>query len=212
VTINNYNAGYSPFGVGAGSGALPIELSSFEVEKGEDEKVHLHWTTSSEINNSHFLVERSQDAKVFSEIGRVEGAGNSNALLNYYFVDENPYIGESYYRLKQVDYDGNYEYSSVISVSTDHEGDNSNNFIVFPNPSSGEQVFVKAYGGTPDEQVQIVVTDLQGKIISSQLVITGHHGEFVTGLDPNQTLSPGVYTVNEIDHDEIQSQRLIIHR
>ncbi|MCI5057669.1 MAG: T9SS type A sorting domain-containing protein [Flavobacteriales bacterium] len=215
VTILNYNDGYSPFGVGAGSGALPVELTSFSAEEENDAKVHLHWTTNSEINNSHFVIERSQTNDGFEPIGQLQGSGNSNVPKDYYFVDEDPFLGESFYRLKQVDFDGNFEYSKVIAVTTEHDNSafdaNKHHFVVFPNPSSGEQVFVKAYGEDPDERVNIVVTDNMGKIVSTQVVITGHDGEYVTGLDAGEKLAPGIYTVNEFYHDEIQSTKLIIH-
>jgi hypothetical protein len=97
---------------------LPITLVSFtakEVSKG----CQLNWVTASEINNEYFLVEKSVDGKNFSEAGKVSGAGNSTSTLYYSLLDEYPYSGVSYYRLKQVDYDGTFAYSDVVAISMD---------------------------------------------------------------------------------------------
>ncbi len=94
---------------------LPVELVYFKAStKGE--QVELRWQTASEENNSHFVAERSADGFAFENIGKVAGKGNSVQLSNYAFVDQMPLPGTSYYRLKQVDVDGSYTYSSVVSL------------------------------------------------------------------------------------------------
>lgn len=93
---------------------LPVQLLSFtgEVKEGE---VLLQWVTASEINNDCFSVQRSIDGKVFTEIGRVFGAGNSSAKLYYEFPDYKPIHGVSYYRLVSIDYDGKKHCSDIIT-------------------------------------------------------------------------------------------------
>ncbi|MBB6463753.1 T9SS type A sorting domain-containing protein [Flammeovirga kamogawensis] len=94
---------------------LPIELTSFVVTQQEND-VLIEWVTASEENNSHFIIERSSDGRNWKDIARVEGAGNSNVLLNYSFSDKVPLDGVSYYRLLQVDFDRNFEYFSAVAV------------------------------------------------------------------------------------------------
>jgi len=83
-----------------------------------------------EVNNEKFIIEHSQEAKDFKEIGSIKGAGQSNQIENYSFVNRSPTDGINYYRIKQVDYDGRYEYSDVVSAYHSKEG-----ISVYPNPA-----------------------------------------------------------------------------
>lgn len=84
---------------------LPINLLDFQA-KQQNTSVAVTFSTASEQNNRFFVIERSPDGASFSEIGRLVGAGNSKALLHYYFEDKHPLAGANYYRLQQVDFDG----------------------------------------------------------------------------------------------------------
>lgn len=96
---------------------LPVTLLFFKGENRGNKYSHLTWETALEINNSGFVVERSLDAVKFNYIGWAEGNGNSTVLNSYYFDDFNIEPGKTYYyRLKQVDFDGNFEYSNIISI------------------------------------------------------------------------------------------------
>jgi hypothetical protein len=95
---------------------LPVKLISFYAKQFH-KQVQLQWSTANEINNSHFIIERSTDGKNFIAIGNVEGAGNSSNLQNYSLVDEHPVQNTvNYYRLKQTDFDGAHAYSSITAV------------------------------------------------------------------------------------------------
>jgi hypothetical protein len=98
------------------SSPLPIELVSF-LGKCEDKNVVLSWTTASEINNSFFTIERSNDGISYNEIGTVPGAGNSSVMNNYSFTDQSAPAGLTYYRLKQTDFDGTAESFDAIAVN-----------------------------------------------------------------------------------------------
>lgn len=110
---------------------LPIELVSISAtaEYGSNT---LHWTTLSEIANDFFVVERSVDGSNFVALGTVDGSGNTTNKINYEFVDRSYFADLSYYRLKQVDYDGTPRYSSIVSVNRTAEV-----LSVYPNPTSG---------------------------------------------------------------------------
>ncbi len=118
---------------------LPIKLLSFDASLNVN-VVDLTWVTTSEINNDYFTIERSTSGFDFEPIGTISGAGNSNTILHYSFLDDNlPQNWELegntiYYRLKQTDFDGKYEYSKIIAVNT-----TENNLIrLHPNPTSGK--------------------------------------------------------------------------
>ena len=100
----------------SGPTIMPVELKDFKAEPYAD-RVELNWETASEENNDHFVIERSSSGHLFEEIGLVKGVGTSSIGSSYTFRDEHPISGVSYYRLKQVDTDGTYSYSKIVSVS-----------------------------------------------------------------------------------------------
>lgn len=108
-------------------GLLPVEMLSFTGQQ-IDQTVGLRWATGSERNNSHFDVMRSRDGLEWKEIGRVVGNGNTVALSEYQFVDEHPFEGVSYYKLVQVDYDGQTDSSEMVAVEF------TSKLVVYPNP------------------------------------------------------------------------------
>jgi len=111
---------------------LPIELISFNATVQQAE-VKLQWATASELNNDFFTIQRSQDAENWEDMVEVKGAGNSNERIDYETTDGLPFLGISYYRLKQTDFDGQYTYSEVRRV----EVTQGYQLKVSPNPSSG---------------------------------------------------------------------------
>ena len=96
---------------------LPVELGDISgIHTGRE--VYLEWTTLSERNNDYFTVQRTLDGKTFEDIGTVFGNGTTTESTDYAFIDVAPYSGTSYYRVKQVDYNGDFEYSELVSVSS----------------------------------------------------------------------------------------------
>ncbi len=94
---------------------LPIQLISFKgVQKGNDNE--LKWTTSSELNNDYFTIEKSLDGIIFEKVGTENGAGNSSQLLHYSLTDFNVRDNINYYRLVQTDFDGKSTTSNLISI------------------------------------------------------------------------------------------------
>ena len=97
---------------------LPVTLTSFKVGIKNTQN-NLVWTTSSEVNNAHFDIERSSDATRFERIGTLVGKGNTKLNHTYQFTDESPKSGINYYRLKQVDFDGGFAYSRIVLAHND---------------------------------------------------------------------------------------------
>ncbi|MDR6803579.1 hypothetical protein J2Y45_000849 [Dyadobacter sp. BE34] len=107
---------------------MPVTLISFD-GRSENNQNKLIWKTSAEINNNGFEIERSADARTFEKIGFVDGSGDTKEDQFYHFTDLNPFA-TSYYRLKQLDHDGQFEYSKVIMVKSD-----AVILKVYPNPA-----------------------------------------------------------------------------
>ncbi len=98
-----------------GTSPLPVELTNFSAKQLEN-NVQLNWSTASELNNDYFEIQKSLNGIDFFPIAEVQGAGNSNDIVEYQYTDENVFEN-SFYRLKQVDFDNEFEYSEVIYVS-----------------------------------------------------------------------------------------------
>ena len=127
------------FGVGNGSasGTLPVELVTFVAEP-HGTSVLLKWTTHSEQNNAGFAVERSSDGIIFETIAWVTGAGTTSQQHHYQHTDNQPGSGRLWYRLRQIDYDGQESPSWIVSVRINR----GVSVAVFPNPAT-ENLFVR---------------------------------------------------------------------
>jgi hypothetical protein len=122
---------------------LPVELLTF-MATDQLKSVKLDWTTASETDNDYFSVERSLDGEFWSEIGQVKGSGTTTSVTAYTFTDHHPVVGYQYYRLRQVDFDGEFEYSKVILVL--RNGDSSFTLEVYPVPLTSEELFLATDG------------------------------------------------------------------
>ena len=136
--VYNYNDGTFPGPIGytnsirpntmfswqGGGTSLPIDLVSFNAEQlggNAHPVVVIDWVVASQVNNDYFEIQRSVDVEQWHTIETVTGAGNSNTQMSYSIIDDNPLYGISYYRLKQTDYDGQYESFHPISISISSE-------------------------------------------------------------------------------------------
>ena len=131
VTISNNTSGcLSEADLFTTCNLLPVTLLSFEVELRSGQ-IEVKWTTAAEHQNDYFQIEHSSDGLEFNNVGIVQGAGDSDALNHYTFFQSNILPGIHYYRLKQVDVDGQFSYSPIRTV----QYDNPQDFILYPNPS-----------------------------------------------------------------------------
>ena len=145
---------------------LPVEMVSFEAFLNErQEEVSLKWTTASEINNSHFELQRSLDGSEFNFLEVIEGQGNSNLLQSYSFVDRKPVPGVNYYRLKQVDFDGTQTYSNIVSVKISTESVIAS---VIPNPVNDRAIV--RFGEKLPERTKLEILSSMGQVMGTYLV------------------------------------------
>ena len=167
---------YTPFSapVDFSGSPLPIELLHFSAIAGEA-GVSLKWSTATEINNDYFTIQRSIDGLNWEIINYMQGAGNSNRVISYEWDDKNPIQGISYYRLKQTDFDGQYEYFAPVAVEFN------------PVVTKTEILHVNGFGqqlnitlSNPAGPAHLLISDLQGRLI---------HREVVEGLEFIQQVS-----------------------
>lgn len=148
------------------SDALPITLISFEVNKYKDDQVKLDWVTASEINNAFYTIERSTDGVNFETVANIDGAGNSSSLLYYTFVDVNPINGTSFYRLKQTDFGGEFDFSEIRSVKVERQFDAS--FSAYPNPVVQGDKLKISYTVENDQALRLTVLNTRGQVILNE--------------------------------------------
>lgn len=194
-----YHSIHYPYFVGATP--LPIELINFEAN-AEPEAIAVQWSTASETNNDYFTLERSEDGENFSEITRVQGAGNTSFLKEYSYLDKLPLNGINYYRLKQTDFDGKYTYSDVVAAR--HES--GTKIKIIPNPAK-EQVAI-FFDSPVRTMADLVLNDIQGKEqINQPIRVKMGMNNYLINLSG---FEPGVYTVKVIINDNILVNRLVI--
>ena len=178
--------------------ALPVELYTYDV-KLKDNQVRIDWSTASEIDNDYFIVERSTDGYYFEEFAKVEGSGNTTSIRNYGVTDEFPFEGVSYYRLRQVDYDGKMTFFDIKTVDNKNGYVDKNGITVFPNPIMEHSKFEIGLEGFSGENVQIKIQNMSGFLIYSNEVEIEQQRELIE-LETNILNDSGMYIVS-VFHD-----------
>lgn len=175
---------------------LPVELLSFTGERVSGREVLLHWTTATERNNAGFEVWRMIDGEEdFTEVSWVDGAGDSQSLIQYELLDHNATSRTSFYKLRQVDLDGQGEWSEVLTVTAGNEQDD---IVLYPNPAHDE-FFIRGDRGL---WTQVQLIDAGGRMV----VKWGPEERFVCG-----DLPPGIYGVSiQLAKGGSTHQRLLV--
>jgi hypothetical protein len=203
---NAFNS-FSTFTLGSlltGWNSLPIELLSFTAVPN-NERVDIKWSTSTETNNDYFTIEKSKDGRNFTKLIDVKGAGNSTSLKEYFDIDPEPYVGTSYYRLKQTDKNGAYKYFYMIPVTFN----GNKNITLFPNPiGKGEPINIKVTG-YPSEEVLVVLRDMSGKEFSSKVLVT-EESDHIFSVSTLTEIPAGVYMVVASSNNKIYSYKLVV--
>ncbi len=181
---------FSPFTLAAiSTDPLPVVLTTFDAwyDNGSSQ---LEWITSSEINNDYFTVERANESGEYIPIGRVDGNGTNSQANHYHFTDTDPYEGANYYRLRQVDYNGQFEYSPVRIVMTEE----TTSLDILSTTTINNQIDVSVVA-PEGVTVQTQITDVSGRIVYSEGTAIHHQPtHFVTSQ-----LTAGVYFIEVTD-------------
>jgi hypothetical protein len=187
------------------SSLLPITLVNFNATVS-GKVVELKWATASEVNNDYFTLERSVDGINFIEIAHVKGEGNSTTLENYEYTDENPVMGQSYYRLMQTDYDGHFESFNTIAVAINDKGKDSW-VSVAPNPFTDS--FTASFLSELKQQVTVSLVSMKGETAFSK-TFDAVKGSNILKCDLPSSLSKGVYQLHISNKEKILASSRVV--
>ena len=186
---NNYSATFTI------TNAMPVDFASILVKTTRTGN-ELAFSTATETNNSHFDIERSTNSRQWESLGRISGAGTTQERQSYIFNDKLPVAGTNYYRVKQVDYDGTFSYSDIVSAQWTEKPQLS----IYPNPAS-KFLFIQGISEN-ENTIQVEVFSINGQLLMSE--------------DWNQQaihiafLPKGSYTIRLRSRQEILKQERII--
>lgn len=206
TAYNNQNSPSTFYSVAAevsaptGCTSLPIRLLSFDAV-ADNEEVKISWITSSEASNDYFTVERSQNAINWETVSKVSGAGNSVERLRYTQLDLKPYLGKSYYRLKQTDFDGTSTYSKIRSVDLVSKL----GATLFPNPTRNEFTVGMLSLANESEEVTVAVYNSIGQKLT---VDVSREGNRLT-IHP-VGLRKGAYFVHIVHNAQREIKKIVI--
>lgn len=171
------------------SSILPIELISFTANMTSEDKVIVRWSTAAENSNDYFTIERSLDGQNFFVLDTIQGVGDSNKRNEYTYTDLYPVSGYNYYRLKQTDFKGKFEYFNVVTVVNDKAESQLSQILVSPNPFFDG--FEVSFYATDNSKVHLRLMDMQGRTVFNKSIETEKgQNSFVYN---NDLLQPGVY-------------------
>ena len=178
---------------------LPVNWLSFTAQKTAAHAIELKWSTATEINNDHYEIQRSADGANFSTIANVLASNEKQ----YQFIDLHPLSATSFYRIKQVDKDGKYSYSFIVKISFD---DNGVTWQLYPNPAKSKTAI---YAQKELTKIQVIVTDLSGKIVYRNQYNNIGVGEHID--IPVHHLAKGAYLLKVISDQESKTEKLIMN-
>lgn len=179
---------------------LPVNLLRFEA-KAVGNVADLTWTTTSELNNKEFLIEKTIDGVNFVNVGTVKGGGTKNSITEYSFRDTKPNKGVNYYRLKQIDFDGKYTYSKIEAVK--FESDKLGTLAIYPNPVDNNMLTIEMPFDR-NEQVLVSITDMLGKVLYEKTISYNGTSHIITSSFPT-----GVYLVTVIAETQTFREKVV---
>lgn len=189
ITSSNFNTFRTIYALGnasGGSNPLPVTYLNFNVIKNSNSN-SLKWATASETNCDIFEVQRSFDLTSFSTIGAIKGAGFSNEIVNYHYDDYLPFYGKIYYRLKQIDFNGEFSYSEIRVINSNSKS----NVSFYPNPVKNKffNVNLTDYDG---ETIHMNIYNNAGLLIDSERKVVEQN---LLKIELDKSMIPGSYIV-----------------
>ena len=192
--VNSVNGG--TFGMTAfdpGNPIFPVEWLDIQAEPWEENQIRISWQTSQESGNDFFIVERSVDGLLYTEIGRVEAGLNASSVQSYSFLDDQPVNGLNVYRIRQIDHDGQFSYSPQVQINW-HKA--APTMLVYQNPAK-EMLRLKL-NAPADWHGRIEILDMQGRSLYREIIHQGDQEVRVHKLDLSR-LATGVYHLLLLD-------------
>ncbi|WP_442794912.1 LamG-like jellyroll fold domain-containing protein [Pelobium manganitolerans] len=200
IKIFNYALSQEEITKLAAAQSLPVNLTSFTA-KAQERGVLLKWTTQSEQNNSYFIIERSTDGQNFEQLKTITGHGTTQAVSNYMMEDGSPVAGINYYRLSQVDFDGN---SKILGTQAIKFGFTAGEFLVFPNPIVNS-LHIKVPANL--QQAKVSLFDSNGQAVFSKQVFS-ENGLLKVELENKP--APGVYVLSLSGTDFNRTVKVVV--
>jgi hypothetical protein len=192
---SSYSINYMRSAPGA---TLPVQLLDYKAICQKN-GTQLQWSTASEFSSDHFLIEKSNDAKAWHVIGKINAAGNSNQALAYEYFDKDLNTQTTYYRLKQIDFNGNYTYYQTSSEPCDAVPNCQ--FKIYPNPSKGQFTI----NGLEQNITSVAIYNAFGTVVWSQNITPNQKVEVDLSEYPN-----GVFYVNAQSSSHTSIQKISI--
>ncbi len=179
---------------------LPVSLLRFEA-KAIGNVADLRWTTTSELNNKEFEIQKTTDGINFITLATITGGGTTNSTTEYNFTDTKPSKGVNYYRLRQIDFDGKYAYSKIEAVK--FEGDKLGTLAIYPNPVNDNLLNIEM-PFDKNEKVLVTITDMLGKILYEKIISYNGISHVITSSFPT-----GVYVVTVIAETRTFKEKVV---
>ena len=206
VTLTaSFSSGFSGFGFGDPTPPviLATELLSFKAYREVDD-VRLQWSTETETNSSHFVLQRSSNGIEFEDLATIAAAGTSTSIKSYNYLDENPINGMNYYRLVQVDLDDNATKTAVISVDMTSEAPTP--IVLAPNPvRNGLKVTFNTFY---DGEVSMELFDVIGQKVMKTYNMPVQAGANSIHLDV-RNFPQGIYLIRIVQGPRIYTERFV---
>lgn len=184
---------------------LPVTLAGFRARLLDNGTVKVEWATLDETNNDRFEIQRSNDnGRSFEKIGQLAGNGNSTVFNNYEFLDANPQKGSNVYRIKQVDFDGSFEYSPIALVEVGN-GSEPGKVVIYPNPTTNNGQTSVSLSGNWGANTTATLYDFNGRRVANFMGLQS--GSTAISLDG---IAAGVYQLVVADAQHSEVTRLVI--
>ncbi len=196
VSDNRAGIGKDTMTLNYGTIIVPVTLVNFTAIAKPNKSTLLQWTTATEINSDHFLVERSSNGTNFTQVGSVNASGNTSTTIAYQLTDYFPETGMNYYRLKMVDRDGQFKYSETIIVTFKNTNSGSFNII---STSSFSDRFQINMNSTKIQQINIALYDATGKLFYSTIVLLQ---KGINNINKSMLLPDQVYYLRISNNEE----------